>query len=68
MTTAVRNILSSFDRLEEPDKRELVREILRRSVLLDSPPLSDEDLVLHADEAFLDLDRQEGKHAGARSR
>ena len=63
MTTQVRNILESFDTLPEVDKRELATEIIRRSVLLDSPPMTDPQLVSAAEETFLELDRREASDA-----
>ena len=59
MTTQVRTILESFDMLPEVDKRELVTEIIRRSQLLDTLPLTDEQLVGAAEKTFLELDRRE---------
>jgi hypothetical protein len=59
MSTAVQNILDSIERLSEPEKRELISEIMRRTVSLDVPPLTDEELVLIAEESFLELDKRE---------
>jgi hypothetical protein len=63
MTTQVRNILESFDMLPEPDKRELASEIIKRSQRLDSPPLTDEQLIGAVEESFLELDRREARNA-----
>ena len=63
MTVQVRNILESFDLLPEVDKREFVAEIIKRSLMLDVPPLTDEQLVGAAEETFLELDRREANHA-----
>jgi hypothetical protein len=57
MTGQVRNILDSFDMLPEADKRELAVEIIRRSLELNLPPLTDDELVGAAEETFLELDR-----------
>jgi hypothetical protein len=59
MTAQVQEMLQSFDRLPENEKRELVAELLRRSVTLDAPPLTDEQLLHAAEEVFLQLDRDE---------
>jgi hypothetical protein len=59
MTALVQELLETFDRLTESERLDLVWEILKRTVDLDFPPLSDEDLVLNAEELFLDLDEQE---------
>jgi hypothetical protein len=59
MTTEVQEILHCFEMLPDGDKRELATEILRRSLTLDSPPLSDEQLIGAAEELFLQLDERE---------
>lgn len=59
MTALVQELLDTFDRLTDSERLDLVREILKRTVYLDFPPLSDEDLVLNAEELFLELDEQE---------
>lgn len=59
MTTTVENILDSIERLSDLEKRELLSEIMRRTVSLDVPPLTDEELVLIAEESFLELDKRE---------
>ena len=65
MTTAVRDILQSFERLAEVDRRELATEIMRRCLRLEFPPLSNEDLMANAEDLFLELDRREEKDARA---
>lgn len=59
MTALVQELLNTFDRLTDSERVELALEILKRTVDLDFPSLSDEDLVLNAEEIFLDLDAQE---------
>jgi hypothetical protein len=68
VTVQAQEILHSFDALPDADKREVATEILRRSVDLGAPPLSDEELVFAAEEIFLRLDRNEAADAerGAR--
>jgi len=63
MTAQVQDMLHTFDLLPEGDKRELAGEILRRSLMLDVPALSDEQLVGAAEERFLQLDRSEAADA-----
>jgi hypothetical protein len=63
MTTEAQNLIQSFDSLQEPDKIEVAAEIIRRSVALDMPPLSDEQLTTIADELFLEMDKEESKDA-----
>jgi hypothetical protein len=59
MTALVQELLDTFDRLTDTERLDLVLEILKRTIYLDFPPLSDEDLVLNAEEIFLELDEQE---------
>lgn len=62
MTTAVQHVLESFEHLRDAEKQQVAAEIIRRLAKLDFPPLSDEDLVLSAEELFLELDKQESEH------
>ncbi len=62
MTASAKSILESFDELPEPEKREVARAILRRTLHLGVPPLSDEDLVAQADELFRELDACEASN------
>ncbi|MEG4502214.1 hypothetical protein QUA81_00855 [Microcoleus sp. F6_B4] len=59
MTILVEELLNTFERLTDSERLDLVLEILKRTVYLDFPPLSDDDLVLNAEENFLELDEEE---------
>ncbi|HXG66021.1 MAG TPA: hypothetical protein VNO70_13045 [Blastocatellia bacterium] len=59
MSTAVEETLESFDHLSEADKREVASAIIRRTIGLDSPPLTEEGLVFTAEAIFLELDQRE---------
>jgi hypothetical protein len=59
MTALAQEILNSFDKLPDTEQLEIALEILKRLVNFDFPPLTDEDLVLNAEELFLILDHQE---------
>ena len=63
MTAQVQEILHSFERLDDEDKRELVSELLRRNEGIETLPFSDEHLVSIAEELFLQLDRDEANDA-----
>jgi hypothetical protein len=65
MTASVKELLNSFDKLPEAEKRELASEIIKRSLTLDLPELSDESLVVAADKIFLQLDKEESIHVDA---
>lgn len=59
MNESTKQILKSFDQLPESEKLQLAYEIIRRTVRLDLPPLTDEELILNAEEIFLELDKRE---------
>ncbi|HLO86305.1 MAG TPA: hypothetical protein VK203_15100 [Nostocaceae cyanobacterium] len=61
MNAIVKQFLNTFDHLTESERIELALEILKRVINLEFPPLSDEDLVLNAEELFLQLDQEELK-------
>jgi hypothetical protein len=62
MIASVQEILSTFDSLTEPERLEIVWQILKRVTHLEFPPLSDEDLIWNAEEIFLELDKQESAY------
>ena len=55
MTALVQELLDTFDRLTDSERLDLLLEILKQTVYLDFPSLSDEDLVLSAEELFLEI-------------
>ena len=59
MDSAVKDILDSFDRLPEDEKREIASEIIRRTLNLNFPNITDEELIYNAEEIFLELDKRE---------
>ena len=62
MTRLVEELLDSFEKLPEAEKRELASEIIKRSLAFDLPELSDDSLLLAADQVFLQLDKDESVH------
>lgn len=60
MTEAARKILSAFETLPEEDRDEVAVEIVHRVSLVQHTAPSEEELLLAADEVFLELDRCEG--------
>ena len=52
-------MIETFDALPDDEKRVVTVEILRRTALEDQTSLDEADLVLAADQVFLDLDRRE---------
>lgn len=61
MTQAARKVLETFDALPEDDKQAVTVEILRRAPLEDYSELNDSELVLAAEQVFLELDREESE-------
>lgn len=59
MNTLAQEILKNFDDLPDTEQQVIAAEILKRVINFDVPPLTDEDLVLNAEELFLALDEQE---------
>lgn len=67
MSTTGEELLKSFDLLPDVEKHKVATEILRRSLVLRSGPLTDEELVLTAEQTFLDLDRRESEDGQSQS-
>ena len=63
MTTAVRQLLDSFDALPEADKHQAAIEILRRATAGTTGDLPELTLFEAADELFRTLDMEESGHA-----
>lgn len=61
MTATVENLLVSFEKLTEPEKRDLAIEVVRRTDIFGAPDLSDEEQTLLAEDLFLALDREEAE-------
>jgi hypothetical protein len=63
MGEPLRELLDAFDRLDEPNKRDFLWEILRRTKDLELPPLDDETINRIADDSFLEYDIREAADA-----
>jgi hypothetical protein len=61
MKKSVESLLESFERLPQDAKLEAASEILKRSVNLELPVLTEEALLQVADEVFLKLDQEESE-------
>jgi hypothetical protein len=62
MNTLAQEILKNFDNLPNTEQQAIAIEILKRVIDFDVFPLTDEDLVLNAEELFLALDEQEANY------
>jgi hypothetical protein len=49
--------------LPDTEKQEVASAILRHTSQIEFPPVTDEELVLSAEETFLELDRREAEDA-----
>jgi hypothetical protein len=63
MRTPAENLIATFEQLPDAEKQEVASAILRRTLKIEFPPVSDEELVLSAEETFLELDRREAEDA-----
>jgi len=61
MTQAVQKLVLDFEGLPEPDRQQLLAELLRRTAIEPHDLPNDADLVGAADQIFQDLDRREQK-------
>lgn len=61
MTVDAETVIQSFERLSDAEKKHVATEIFRRSLKFDFLPLTDDELVLNAEELFLELDKRESK-------
>jgi hypothetical protein len=68
MSEVVQALIASFDALSEAQQHEAAVEILRRSLPSGEAEMSDDALVLAAEELFLDLDAREAAGALSQSR
>lgn len=68
MHATSQNILEAFNQLPEIEKHALASEIIKRVVLLDMPPLTDEALTEIADALFVEHDKTEAADAEAKPR
>jgi hypothetical protein len=68
MSHAVVNLLSEFERLGEAERSEVAAEILRRVLDVETPMLRDEELLMLADQVFLELEEREAADGAAATR
>jgi hypothetical protein len=59
MSSISQQLLDSFEKLPESEKQQVAYEILRRSLIFVTSPLTDEELIFNAEELFLNLDSEE---------
>lgn len=59
VTAQAKHIIEDFGALPDQEKREVLAELLRMSREIPYPAVSDDELLLTADEIFLEYDRRE---------
>jgi hypothetical protein len=59
MSVSAQELILSFDALPNVAKVEVATAIMHRVKGFDFPPLTDDDLVSHAEALFLELDQRE---------
>ena len=59
MSSSVKDLLDTFERLANDEKRQAIAAILSRARDLEIEPISDDELVLSAEVLFLELDSEE---------
>jgi len=59
MTTTTQEIIERFTQLPTSEKKIIVSVILRDALEVETPVLSDDELVMNAEDVFLELDRRE---------
>ena len=63
MGTPAENLIATFKLLPDTEKQKVASAILRHTLQIEFPPVTDEELVLSAEETFLQLDRGEAEDA-----
>ena len=59
MTAEAKHLLEDFDKLSDPEKREVLSELLHAAQLLEYPAIPEEQLISAANDLFLEYDRRE---------
>ena len=59
MTAMAEHIIEDFEALPEPEKREVLAKLLKIASHWDYGPISEEELLVSADEVFVMFDREE---------
>jgi predicted HAD superfamily phosphohydrolase len=59
MTAAAEHFIEDFEALPEPERREVIAKLLQIASHMDYGPISEEELLVSADEIFVALDREE---------
>ena len=63
MVITAEELLEEYGQLALAEKKKFLTIVLRDSLEIETPELSDEELVLSAEDIFLELDRREEENA-----
>ena len=61
MSDAAKKVIEAFESLPASDRSEVIRELLRRTALVDLGFPTDEELVAAADDIFQDMDQRRAR-------
>lgn len=67
MTQTSQEIINTFNRLPVSEQKEVIKVILQKNIDVETPSLSDDELVLNAEDIFLELDKREQEVENAES-
>jgi hypothetical protein len=59
VTADAKRLIEDFEKLSDPEKREVLSELLRAAERLGYPAVGDDELVSAANAVFLEYDRRE---------
>jgi hypothetical protein len=62
MISNAQDVLEQFGQLPLAEKKKVATVILRESLDIETPEISDEELILNAEEIFSGLDRREAEN------
>jgi len=62
MMTTAQDVLEQYVQLPINEKKKVISVLLRESLDIETPEMSDEELVFNAEEMFLELDRREAEN------
>lgn len=62
MITTAQDVLDQYVKLPNAEKHKVISALLRESIELETPEVSDDELVFAAEGLFLELDRREANN------
>lgn len=62
MITTAQDVLKQYVQLPINEKRKVISVLLRESLDIETPEISDDELIFNAEDLFLELDRREAEN------